>query len=54
MKLEKIAIWRETGLFSEQADESRGYLGLCAEHLPEMRSALTQDNCIFRQKHSIV
>lgn len=27
MKLEKIAIWRETGLFTEQADGSRGYLG---------------------------
>ena len=27
MKLEKIAIWRETGLFAEQADGSRGYLG---------------------------
>ena len=27
MRLEKIAIWRETGLFTEQADGSRGYLG---------------------------
>ena len=27
MKLEKIALWRETGLFSEQEDGSRGYLG---------------------------
>ena len=28
MRLEKIALWRETGLFTEQADGSRGYLGL--------------------------
>ena len=28
MRLEKIAIWRETGLFTEQADGSRGYRGL--------------------------
>ena len=28
MRLEKIALWRETGLFTEQTDESRGYLGL--------------------------
>lgn len=27
MRLEKIALWRETGLFAEQADGSRGYLG---------------------------
>ena len=27
MRLEKIALWRETGLFTEQADGSRGYLG---------------------------
>ena len=27
MRLEKIAIWRETGLFTEQPDGSRGYLG---------------------------
>ena len=28
MRLEKIALWRETGLFTEQPDGSRGYLGL--------------------------
>lgn len=27
IRLEKIAIWRETGLFTEQADGSRGYFG---------------------------
>ena len=67
MKLEKIALWRETGLFADlsaklnkfkdclpnRRTKVAGISAWHAEHLSEMRSALTQVNCIFRRKHSM-